>query len=386
MSADTARTSACARSKRSRVAYALILVLAALGAAAVLESLQTDKRASGAAAGQHCDRDTSNLRRPAAASGIQPAQPPSQTAASHDGMVWISGGEYWMGAQMPDLADAHPVHRVTVDGFWMDKTAVTNQQFAQFVAATTYVTEAERELDRKQFPGVPLEKLKPGGVVFTPPSHATPLEDASAWWAYVPGANWRHPDGPASGIQGKEKYPVVQVTWSDAVAYAKWAHKRLPTEAEFEYAARGGLDRQPYAWGSEWKPGGKWQANLFQGHFPERDTAEDGYAGRAPVASFPPNRYGLHDITGNVWQWCADWYRPDYYRTALARNPRGPADSYDPLEPGVSKRVQRGGSFLCTDQYCARYIVGSRGKGDPDTPTSHAGFRCVTPDSKTIEE
>jgi len=241
---------------------------------------------------------------------------------------------------------------------------------------------AERPLDPKDFPGVPLDKLKPGAVVFSPPSHAAPLNDATAWWAYVPGANWRHPDGPATDIRAKENDPVVQIAWEDAAAYAKWAHKRLPTEAEFEFAARGGLDRKPYAWGSELKPGGKWQANLFQGHFPDKDTAEDGYAGRAPVASFAPNRYGLFDMAGNVWQWCADWYRDDYYQSAVQskvlRNPRGPADSHDSQEPGVAKRVQRGGSFLCTDQYCERYAAGSRGKGDPNTSTNHAGFRCVS--------
>jgi sulfatase modifying factor 1 len=310
---------------------------------------------------------------------------PAVSHDPHDGMVWIAGGQYWMGAQTAEMQDALPVHRVAVDGFWMDRTAVTNQQFARFVAATGYITVAERPLDPKAFPGVSADKLKPGGVVFSPPSHETSLEDPTAWWSYVPGANWRHPDGPSSDIRGKEKYPVVQVAWADAEAYASWARKRLPTEAEFEFAARGGLDRKRYPWGSELKPGGKWQANIFQGNFPNRDTAEDGYAGRAPVGSFAPSPYGLFDISGNVWQWCADWYRNDYYRTAAAtaevlRNPHGPADSYDPEEPGVAKRTQRGGSFLCTHQYCERYLVGSRGKGDPDTPTNHTGFRCVSSD------
>jgi sulfatase modifying factor 1 len=352
-------------------------------AAALLAALAATPGAS-VSSDQQCDRDTAGLRRPATAAALPQAGAlaGARANASHEGMKWIPGGAYAMGARMPGMDDAQPVHQVTLDGFWIDRTAVTNAQFARFVAATGYVTGAERALDPKDFPGVPADKLKPGGVVFHPPSHAASLEDATAWWAYVPGANWRHPDGPASSIEGKANYPVVQITWADAVAYASWAHKRLPTEAEFEYAARGGLEQRAYAWGSELRPGGKWQANLFQGHFPERDTGEDGFAGRAPVASYPPNGYGLYDMAGNVWQWCADWYRPDYYRTAAARNPAGPRDSYDPLEPGVAKRVQRGGSFLCTDQYCARYLVGSRGKGDPDTPTNHAGFRCVASDSK----
>lgn len=265
----------------------------------------------------------------------------------------------------------------------MDKTTVTNEQFAEFVAATHYVTMAERPLDPKDFPGVPRDKLKPGGVVFSPPSQPTSLEDPTAWWTYVPGANWRHPDGPSGDIKGKENHPVVQIAWADAEAYAKWANKRLPTEAEFEFAARGGLDRRLYAWGADLKPGGKWQANLFQGHFPDDDSGEDGYAGRAPVGSFAANGYGLFDMAGNVWQWCADWYRDDYYRVASVRskvlqNPHGPVNSRDPLDPQVAKRVQRGGSFLCTDQYCQRYVVGSRGKGDPNTSTNHVGFRCVS--------
>jgi formylglycine-generating enzyme required for sulfatase activity len=264
----------------------------------------------------------------------------------------------------------------------MDRTAVSNDQFAHFVAATGYITVAERQPDPKDFPGAKPEDLAPGSVVFTPPSHTVDLDNALVWWRYVKGANWRHPEGPASDINSRGNHPVVQVAWEDAAAYAKWAGKRLPTEAEFEFAARGGLDRQPYVWGKEFKPGGKFQASTVQGHFPEHNTAADGYAGTSPMGSFPPNAYGLADMAGNVWEWCVDWYRADYYKQIaqngdVIRNPQGPPDSFDPDEPGVTKRVQKGGSFLCTDQYCARYMPGSRAKGEPSTGTNHAGFRCV---------
>ncbi len=300
-------------------------------------------------------------------------------------MARIPGGDFWMGSQNAELADALPVHRVHVDSFSMDKTEVTNAEFGDFVAATGYVTVAERPMNAKDFPDVPPDQLRPGGVVFSAPHQPVSLNDPGAWWSYVPGANWKHPDGPQTGIQGKEHYPVVQIAWQDAAAYAKWAQKRLPTEAEWEYAARGGLDRKLYVWGATLKLRGKWQANIFQGHFPDRDTSEDGFAGRAPAGSFQANGYGLFDMAGNVWEWCADWYRADYYNSlvnggTLVRNPQGPTVSFDPQEPSVPKRVQKGGSFLCTDQYCERYTPGARGKGDPDTPTNHVGFRCVVSD------
>ena len=297
-------------------------------------------------------------------------------------LVWIPGGEFWMGSDEPDFRDARPWHRVYVDGFWMDKTEVTNEQFEKFVKAIGYVTVAERTPTKEEFPNAPPENLVAGSVVFTPPNEAVPLDNHLQWWSYVKGANWRHPTGPDSDIKEKEKYPVVHIAYDDALAYCKWIGKRLPTEAEFEFAARGGLDRNPYAWGDEFRPGGKWMANTFQGHFPNKDTGEDGFVGVAPVGSFPPNRYGLYDIAGNVWEWCSDWYRPDYHQTladkgGIARNPQGPPDSYDPSEPGTKKRVHKGGSFLCTDQYCKRYEPGGRGKGEPDTGTNHLGFRCV---------
>jgi formylglycine-generating enzyme required for sulfatase activity len=301
---------------------------------------------------------------------------------SPPGMVWVPGGEFVRGSDNPKMRDARPVHRVAVDGFWMDRTAVTNEQFARFVEATGYVTVAERTPEARDFPGAPPEKLMAGGVVFTPTKGPVPLDNHLRWWSYVKGANWRHPDGPDSDLQGRENHPVVQVAWDDAVAYAKWAGKRLPTEAEFEFAARGGLERKKYVWGDEFRPDGKWMANIWQGRFPYENTAEDGFRGAAPVGSFPANGYGLSDMAGNVWEWCSDWYRHDYYARLSAgpqpvRNPLGPDDSYDPSEPGTAKRVMRGGSYLCTDQYCTAYEAGARGKGAPDSGTNHVGFRCV---------
>jgi formylglycine-generating enzyme required for sulfatase activity len=297
-------------------------------------------------------------------------------------MVWIAAGEFWMGSDEPKFTDARPWHRVRLSGFWMDKTTVTNTQFARFVAATHYVTVAERKPRPEDFPDAPPENLIAGSVVFTAPAHPVALEDQLQWWSYVKGASWRHPEGPDSTIKGREDHPVVHIAYEDAEAYARWAGKRLPTEAEFEYAERGGFDRQPYAWGKEFKPAGRYMANTFQGHFPDHDTAADGYVGTAPVTSFPPNGYGLYDTSGNVWEWTSDWYRPDYYQTlvssgAVAINPKGPADSFDPAEPGVLKKVHRGGSFLCSDQYCSRYMPGGRGKGEPSTGTNHLGFRTV---------
>lgn len=283
---------------------------------------------------------------------------------------------------MGSTPDAQPIHRVYVDGFWMDSTDVTNDQFAKFVAATGYVTVAETAPSQSEFPGVPPEKLVPGSLVFSPPSHPVTLDDSTQWWRYVPGANWRHPSGPKSDLAGEGNYPVVHVAYPDAVAYAKWAGKRLPTEAEWEFAARGGAAGKSYAWGDEFKPGGKFMANTWQGLFPARNSGADGFTGIAPVRSFPPNPYGLYEITGNVWQWCSDWYRADYYsrlaqQGGIVRNPQGPATSLDPDEPGAQKRVQRGGSFLCTDQYCGRYRLGTRGKGEVNTGSNHVGFRCV---------
>jgi len=305
--------------------------------------------------------------------------------------VWIPGGEFSMGAQdasdwnqvgMQATVDSRPIHRVYVHGFFMDRNDVTNAEFARFVKATGYITVAERKPRAEDFPGAPPENLVAGAVVFAPPDHPVSLDNHYQWWTYVPGANWRHPTGPQSNLKGRDNYPVVSVAYEDAAAYARWAGKRLPTEAEWEFAARGGLSGKPYVWGDAFLPQGRWMANTYQGLFPTRDSGEDGYVGLAPVAQYPPNGYGLYDMAGNVWQWTSDWYRPDYYATVsagvlVARNPQGPDSSNDPSEPGQAKKVQRGGSFLCTDQYCSRYMVGTRGKGEVSTGTNHLGFRCV---------
>jgi formylglycine-generating enzyme required for sulfatase activity len=301
------------------------------------------------------------------------AKPPGPAP---EGMVWIPGGSFWMGADDGAMTDAKPVHEVTVSGFWMDRTEVTNRQFARFVAATGYVTVAERKPDPKDFPDAPPEKLVPGSIVFSPPAGPVSLDDPMAWWSYVPGANWRHPEGLGSTIEGKDDYPAVHICWDDATAYTKWAGKRLPTEAEWEYAARGGKVRNRFVWGNDLRPEGTWRANIWQGQFPVQNSEEDGFARTAPTGSFPPNDFGLVDMAGNVWEWCSDWYRPEY-ETRQLDNPLGPASSFDPNEPGVPKRVQRGGSYLCSDQYCTRYLPGARGKGAPDSAASHVGFRCV---------
>lgn len=305
------------------------------------------------------------------------------------GMVWIPGGEFSMGGISTigtnalgnePINDAVPVHRVRLDGFFMDITEVTNAQFSEFVNATGYITVSEQKPTQEEFPGAPPENLIAGSVVFSP-SATQDLSNHYQWWSYVYGADWKHPNGPASNLRGRDNYPVVHVAWEDAVAYAKWAGKRLPTEAEWEFAARGGKAGDIYVWGDVFMPAGKWMANTWQGKFPLNDAGLDGYAGISPVRKFPPNTYGLYDVSGNVWEWCSDWYRNDYYEKVRgvepSSNPKGPDSSFDPAEPGIKKRVMRGGSFLCTDQYCTRYMVGSRGKGEWRSGTNHLGFRCV---------
>ncbi|HEY1600084.1 MAG TPA: formylglycine-generating enzyme family protein [Pirellulales bacterium] len=376
---------AAARPRGIAKVFAGVLLVAVAGA--IVYALVTHGKPS-------LERATVAIDEPPAKSSvavphINDTPPP---ADAPPGMVWIPGGVFWMGTTDPTtivcggpdpMNDARPVHLVAVDGYWMDATEVTNEQFADFVKATGYITIAEKTPRAEDYPTAPMDRLVAGSIVFTPPAHEIPLDQHLRWWSYIPGANWRHPEGSSSNLQGREKHPVVHVAWDDAVAYARWAGKRLPTEAEWEFAARGGLDRKPYTWGDELKPDGRFVANIWEGHFPNENTAEDGFTAAAPVGSFPANHFGLFDMAGNVWEWCADWYKPNYYAAVApasdgaVHNPLGPVDSYDPLEPGIPKRVQRGGSFLCSDQYCTRYLMGSRGKGAVDSGENHLGFRCV---------
>lgn len=320
------------------------------------------------------------------------ASPEATGISSHGGMVWIKGGEYLMGSSNEGgRTDEYPRHKVKVSGFWMDATEVTNAQFKKFVEATGYVTIAEKapdweELKKQLPPGTPQpdeSQLVAASLVFAPPAQPVSLNDASQWWRWTKGANWRQPEGAGSTIQGKENYPVVHISWDDAQAYCRWAGKRLPTEAEWEFAARGGLINQPYSWGTEDVEKGRAKANTWQGHFPDNNTAKDGFRGLAPVKSFAPNGYGLYDTAGNVWEWCSDWYKPDYYaqlKNVTAVNPIGPNAGFDPDEPTVPKRVVRGGSFLCHVSYCSSYRVSARMKTSPDTGLEHTGFRCVAND------
>jgi formylglycine-generating enzyme required for sulfatase activity len=308
---------------------------------------------------------------------------------SHNGMVWIPGGTFKMGASDKEgRTNEYPSHTVTVDGFWMDQTEVTNAQFKKFVEATGYITNAEKkpvwEELKKQLPeGTPKPAdsiLVASSLVFTPTSYPVSLTDPSKWWTWKQGADWKHPQGPNSNIEGKDNYPVVHISWDDAVAYANWAGKRLPTEAEWEYAARGGLKNQPYSWGSEPIEKGKPKANTWQGKFPYLNTKWDHFEKLAPVKSFSPNGYRLFDMAGNVWEWTSDWYDADYYSRAKAStiNPMGPEKSNDPMEPGVPKKTIRGGSFLCNDSYCKGYRVSARMSSSPDTGLENTGFRCVS--------
>jgi formylglycine-generating enzyme required for sulfatase activity len=307
---------------------------------------------------------------------------------NHAGMVWIKPGTFMMGGDNNQAQqDEFPKHKVSVKGFWMDATEVTNAEFARFVKATGYITTAERKPDwnelKKQLPpGTPKPPdslLVPASLVFDPPTHPVDLNDYTQWWTWKKGADWRHPHGPGSSIKGKENYPVVHISWYDAEAYCKWVGKRLPTEAEWEWAARGGLQNKIYPWGDEPVEQGKPKANTWQGHFPDKNTNWDKFYGLAPVASFAPNGYGLYDMAGNAWEWCADYYNYNYYKTIAsgANNPQGPANSYDPDEPYTKKRVIRGGSFLCNDSYCSGYRVARRMKSTEDSGMEHLGFRCV---------
>lgn len=314
----------------------------------------------------------------------QPSTPPPA------GMVWVPGGSFVMGSDDPMAwEEERPAHQVRVKGFWMDQQEVTNQEFAAFVQATGYVTDAEKapvleEIMAQLPPGTPPpdpSDLVPGSLVFTSPERDVPLDDIAQWWSWTHGTNWRQPEGPGSTITGRENHPVVQVSWNDAQAYCKWAGKRLPTEAEWEFAARGGLQGKNFVWGDEAPTDDKVFANTWQGKFPVQNLQKDGFVKTAPVKSFAPNGYGLYDMAGNVWEWCNDWYDKYLFRTyeagVVQDNPVGPAASRDPAQPYTPLRVQKGGSFLCHDSYCQRYRPSARQSSSPESATSHVGFRCV---------
>lgn len=310
---------------------------------------------------------------------------------NHDGMVWIEGGVFEMGADNDQgRNDEKPKHSVKLKGFYMDITEVTNEQFAKFVKATGYITTAEKDVNWEEIKTTlppdtkkpEPELLKAASLVFVPTQNAVNLQDYSQWWHWTHGADWKHPKGPQSNIIGKEKFPVVHVSWDDAVAYCQWAGKRLPTEAEWEFAARGNLKNNIYTWGDEKVELGKNKCNYWQGDFPNKNETKDGFYGAAPVKSFAMNGYGLHDMAGNVWEWCADLYHQDYYKQtehiSLIKNPTGPNKSFDADEPTLTKRVIRGGSFLCNESYCSGYRVAARMKTSPDSGMEHLGFRCAS--------
>ncbi len=314
----------------------------------------------------------------------------SSANIDHKGMVWIPAGNFMMGGDNDQARqDEFPKHAVQLNGFYMDETEVTNEAFTEFVKATGYLTTAEKDVDwkemKKQLPkDTPMpdsSALKAASLVFVPTSDPVELSDYSQWWQWTHGADWKHPDGPNSSIEGKEKFPVVHVSWDDAVAYCKWSGKRLPTEAEWEYAARGGYQNTIYSWGNEPVDSGKVKCNYWQGSFPNKNELKDSFFLSSPVKSFQSNGYGLYDMSGNVWEWCSDLYNNTYYqefKNKKAINPKGPVKSYDPDEPLVKKRVMRGGSFLCNESYCSGYRNSSRMKSSQDSGMEHVGFRCVS--------
>jgi formylglycine-generating enzyme required for sulfatase activity len=305
------------------------------------------------------------------------------------GMKFIPGATFMMGGDNDQAsADEFPKHNVKVNGFWMDETEVTNAQFQKFVDATGYVTTAEQKPDWNELkktlpPGTPKPAdslLVAASLVFRQTNREVNLHDYNQWWSWVAGANWKQPQGPGSSIKGKENHPVVQVSWFDAMAYCKWAGKRLPTEAEWELATRGGLVNNIYFWGNEHVNSGKPKTNSWEGKFPYFNEMKDGFLKSAPVKSYAANGYGLYDMAGNVWEWCSDWYNAEYYKSlanTTADNPVGPSKSFDPEDPYTPKRSLRGGSFLCNDSYCSGYRVARRMKSSPDTGLEHTGFRCV---------
>jgi len=367
--------------KMKRLHYTLYLILLTAGVSCQSEQVKQT------AATDTLENCSTNLPK---RYGSSPYQDSIKAGDSdHKGMVLIPAGEFQMGVSDQDgKADEYPQHKVRLSAFWIDATEVTNSSFSDFVKATGYITTAERKPDweelKKQLPpGTPKPPdslLVAASLVFSPPKQFGDLDNVAQWWKWQKGASWKHPQGPGSSIKGKENYPVVHISWDDAMAYCKWAGKRLPTEAEWEYAARGGLSASVYPWGDEDIEKGAHKANTWQGKFPVYNTTWDGFNGLAAVKQFKPNNYGLYDVAGNVWEWCSDWYRPDYYRTVaenISINPTGPQDSFDPMEPETQKRVVRGGSFMCHSSYCKGYRVSSRMKSSVDTGLENTGFRCV---------
>lgn len=307
---------------------------------------------------------------------------PPVTAASRRGMRWIPGGTFLMGSDNHYPEEA-PAHTVRVDGFWMDEHTVTNGDFQKFIEATGYVTHVERPVNAADYPGALPEMLKPASVVFEPPRGRVDMRSAYNWWTYVPGADWRHPRGPRTSLKGIWDHPVVHVGFEDAEAYARWSGKELPTEAEWEFASRGGLDGAEFVWGDELMPGGRILANTWQGDFPHQNLLSDGYAWTSPVGAYPANGYGLHDMAGNVWQWTTDWYQ-EHKRMeggcCGAHNPRGGTveGSHDPLQKlQIPRKVIKGGSYLCAPNYCRRYRPAARMAQAIDTATCHLGFRTI---------
>ena len=310
------------------------------------------------------------------------------SSSATTGMVLLPGGVLQMGGDNAQAdQNEFPKHAVRVDSFWMDATEVTNRQFQEFVEATGYITVAERPVNWAEMaqtlppdtPKPPDSLLQAGALVFHPTTQPVPLNDVSQWWYWTIGANWRQPEGPGSSIKDKMDHPVVQIAWEDAEAYARWAGKRLPTEAEWEWAARGGLENAVYPWGNEAVETGTPKANFWQGLFPYQNSLKDGYFNTAPVGSFPPNGYGLYDMAGNVWEWCSDWLDPGFYQKpeAAQANTGGPARGFNPAMPLQQEKVMRGGSFLCNDDYCSGYRNARRMGSSPDSGFSHTGFRCV---------
>jgi formylglycine-generating enzyme required for sulfatase activity len=324
---------------------------------------------------------------------IEPAVDPRPAAPDDPpdaNMVWIPGGTFQMGSAA-HYPEERPVHRVTVDGFWMDRAPVTNERFERFVAATGHVTFAEIAPKAEDYPGALPEMLHPGSLVFVKPAHRVSLDNIANWWQFLLGADWRHPFGPDSSLRGLAQHPVVHVAYSDAEQFAQWEGKELPTEAEWEFAARGGLDSTTYAWGEEFMPNGRPMANTWQGRFPYENTLADGWERTSPVGSFPPNGYGLSDMIGNVWEWTTDWYRPHHpaeetKACCIPLNPRGgtQTESIDRTLAGIQipRKVLKGGSHLCAPNYCQRYRPAARFPEPVDTSTSHVGFRCIVRPSR----